>query len=318
MNILQILLTTLGVIKGTDERMDAKYTAILAKQLESVKVKTYDIVYPKLKARLFIPVDNSADTGAETVTYRQWDAFGMAQIIANYADDIPLVDALCEEFTQKIQSLGLGYQYSIQDLRRSAMSGAQLDQRRARQCRRGVEQSIENIAANGHTAGGLTGIANNSNVTLVSPTTGTWSSATGAQMVADMMKLTSAMVIANLETFEPTDILLDIASYQRFSTTRISTTGDTGKTALEAFKESDPYGVNVSSWNKLALADAAGTGPRAICYHKSPDVLTLEIPQEFEIFPPQQDNLAFKVPAHARTGGVIMYYPIGASYMDGL
>ena len=126
-------------------RMDAKFTAVLERQLEFIKTRTYDIMYPEMKARQFIPVNNDVDTGAETITYRQWDMIGMAQIIANYGDDMPLIDELVEEFEQKVQGLGAAYEWSIQDLRRSAMAGASLDQRRARAARRSIEQQIENF-----------------------------------------------------------------------------------------------------------------------------------------------------------------------------
>lgn len=315
MRHLQMILALLG---AEDIRMDSKFYAALEKQLEYVKKKTYDIIYPEMKGRLYCPVSNEADPGAETITYRQWDEFGMAQIIANYADDLPLIDALVEEFAQKVKGLGAAYQWSVQDLRRSAMSGSMLDQRRARSARRAIELQIDSIAASGNANAGLTGISNNANVSLISPTTGTWSTATGAQMVADALKFSSDIVIANKETLIPDTLILDVANYHRFANTRISTTGDTHTTALQAFLASSPYIKSVGSWYKLALADAAGTGPRAICYKRDPEVLTLEIPQEFEQLPPQPKNLAFQVPVHARTGGVIIYYPIGMGYMDGL
>lgn len=309
---LKAILERLGV------RLDAGATSILEKQLEYVKTKTYDIVYPDFKGRQLVPVSNEVDPGAETITYRQWDEFGIAQIISNYADDLPLVDALSEEFTSKIKGLGAAYQYTIQDLRRSAMAGAQLDQRRARSARRAIELKIDDIAATGHTKSGLYGIANNPNVSLVSPLTGTWSTATGAQMVADAHEFARSIVATNKETMIPDTMVFDITNYGRFANTRISTTGDTHTTALQAFLASSPYVKNVGSWHKLATADAAGTGPRALCYKRDPEVLTLEIPQEFEQFPAQPKNLAYYTPCHARTGGVIIYYPIACGYMDGL
>jgi hypothetical protein len=137
-------------------------------------------------------------------------------------------------------------------------------------------------------------------------------------MVADLLKLEGDMIVANKETFMPTTIALAQVSYGLLNRTRISTTGDTNTTALQAFLASAQSVTEVVSWNKLALADAAGTGPRAICYTKAPEVLTLEIPQEYEQFPPQPKNLSFYVPAHARCAGVIIYYPIAVGYMDGL
>lgn len=314
--ILQLTLTALGL--GEELRVDAKFTANLSRELEHVRAQTYDVVYPEMKARQLIPVDGSVDPGAETVTYPQWDVFGMAKIIHDFADDLPLVDALKEDFTTKVKSLGAAYGYSIQDLRAAAMSGSQLNSRRARQARRAIEQAIEDVACLGNSKAGLVGFAKHPNVSLVPVINGVWSTATGAEMIADMNELVNSTVTANKETFLPDTIVLDIASYQRFASTRISTTGDTHTTAMQAFLASNPYVRDVMSWNKLALADAAGTGPRAVCFKRDPEVLELVIPQEFEEMPPQPKGLRFHIPCHARCGGVVVYYPLAMGYMDGL
>lgn len=315
--ILAMVLASLGM---DDIRQDAKFAAALERQLDDIKAQTYDIVYPELKARQFIPVNNAVNTGAKTITYRQWDGFGQAQIISNYADDLPVIDALVEEFTSPIKSLGGAYMWSIQDIRSAAMAGSGLTDRRAREARRSVENGIENIAALGNANAGLLGIAKHPNVSVVAATTGDWQNplTTGEQMVADMTLLTTTVVISNKETFIPDTILLDIASFNAFATRRISSTGDTNTTALQAFLASNPYVSNVASWNKLSKADATNTGPRAICYKRDPEVLTLEIPQEYEELPPQPKGMMFSVPVHARTGGVIVYYPLAMAYMDGL
>ena len=320
MNPLQYVFGAIGLrFDANDPHSDAKFTAILERQLEFIKTRTYDIVYPEMKARQFIPVNNDVDAGAETITFRQWDQIGMAQIIANYGDDLPLIDALVEEFQQKVQGIGAAYQWSVQDLRRSAMAGAQLDQRRARAARRAIEQQIENIAALGNTKAGLVGFAKNANVPLVAPVNGTWTSVLpGEDMIEDLMELASSIVTTNKETFMPDTLVLDIGRYNLLATTRVTTTGDTNTTALEGFLRSNPWVTTVATWNKLALANAANDGNRAVCYKRDAEVLTLEIPQEFEQMPPQAKNMAFVVDVHARIGGVIVYYPIAMAYMDGL
>ena len=111
---------------------------------------------------------------------------------------------------------------------------------------------------------------------------------------------------------------MDVESYNRFASTRISTTGDTHTTAMQAFLQSNPYITRIESWNKLALADAAGTGPRAVCYKRDPEVLELVIPQEYEELPPQPKGFMYDIPCHARCGGVVVYYPLAMAYMDGL
>lgn len=314
--ILQMTLVALGL--GDTIRNDAKFTANLSRELEHVRSQTYDVVYPEMKARQLIPVDESVSNGAETVVYRQWDMLGMAKIIHDFADDLPLVDALVEEFTAKIKSVGAAYHYSIQDLRAAGLSGSQLPARRARMARRSIEQAIDAIACLGNSKAGLVGFAQHPNVSLVPVVTGTWSTATGAEMIGDMNELVNAVVQANKETFLPDTIALDITNYTRFSTTRISTTGDTHMTAMQAFLRSNPYIREVVSWNKLANANAAGNGPRAVCYKRDPEVLELVIPQEFEEMPPQPQGLKFNIPCHARVGGCVVYYPLAMGYMDGL
>lgn len=296
---------------------DAKYTAILEKKLEYVKTKIYDIVYPQFKARQLIPVSNEADPGAESITYEQWDTFGMAHVIANYADDLPMIEELAEDFTTKVKGIGVGYQYTLQDLRRAAMANVNLSMKKGRAARKHIEFKIEDIAATGDAKYGLTGLANNANVGLTTPTTGTWSGATAAQIIADIDKLVKAVVDQTKEVYPPTTLLMDVSLYSLIATKRVSTTGDTSRTVLKDYLESSAFIKEIVAWNKLATADAAGTGPRIIAYSKDPDICSLEIPQEFEQLPPQAKNLAFVVPCHARCAGVIVPLPIAMEYMDG-
>ncbi len=300
-------------------RIDAGETAALARQLEFIYAQTYDVKYAELKARRFIPIDTSVDAGAEFFTYRQWDMFGMAKLIANYADDLPRVDALAKEFVAPIKSLGASYGFSIQDMRRAAMSGSQLDARRARAARRAHEQSFDEIMAFGNADAGLVGFTNNGNVPIVGPVTGTWvgSAATPLQMIEDLNTLVNSIIIATLETFVPNTLLLSNVSFQRINSTPMSSTGDADKTVLRFFLDNNPYITDIDQWNKLNAAGAGGVS-RAIAYMRSEEVLAGVEPQPFEQFPPQARNLEFVIPTHSRIGGVRMQYPLAVAYMDDL
>lgn len=303
------------MLEGVGIKLDANETAILLRQLEYIKTRTYDVKYPALKARQFIPVSNEAGPEAESIVYRQWDEFSMAKIIANYADDLPLVDVAVQEFVSKIHSIGKAYQWSIQDMRRSARAGAQLDSRRGTAARRAVERTIDEIGAFGDADGGLTGFVNNPNVPIKTcPTAGLWSTLSVAQIIANMNFLAQEIIEDTLEVHVPDTMLLDTATFSYIAQTPVGT--DNRTTILQSFLENNPYIRNIDQWTKLNLANAAGTGPRAVTYVRDPEVVTLEIPQEFEQFPPQARNLAFVVPCHARVGGCIWYYPLAANYTD--
>jgi hypothetical protein len=311
LDYLKTVLVTLGW------KEDAKYTAVLEKQLEYLKTKMYEVIYPEMMARVLIPVSNEADPGAETITYSMWDQFGMAQVIANFADDPPMVEALVEDYPTKVKSFGSGYQFSLQDLRRAAMAGVNLTDRKARAARRMQEQKVEETAATGDAKFGLTGLANNANVSLTTPITGTWSGATAAQIIADLDKLVGDIYTRTKGTMPADTVALDHSLYKILAQKRVSTTGDTNRTIIQDYLESSPWIKEIKPWYQLATADAAGTGPRIVAYKKDPDVLTLEIPQEYEQLPPQAKNYAFVVPTHMRCAGVIMPYPMAVGYMDG-
>jgi len=297
-------------------RLDAGETAAFARQLEYIYARTFDVRYAELKARRYIPVDNSVDPGAEFYTYRQWDQFGMAKLIANYADDLPRVDVLAKEYPAPIHSLGSSYGYSIQDLRRAAMAGSQLDSKRAMACRRANEQAVDEIAAFGDADAGLGGFTNHANVPIIGADNAPWSSATPLEIIADLNKLVNSIVTATLETFTPDTVILDTASFQIMNTTPMSTTGDADKTILRFWLDNNPYVRNVDQWVKLTDAGAGGV-TRIVAYKRDPEVLELVIPQEFEQFPPQARNLAFVIPTHSRIGGVSVRYPLAMAYMDG-
>lgn len=298
-------------------RLDANETAVFSRQLEFIKTRTFDIKYPNLKARQFIPTSNEAPNSADTITYRVWDQYGMAKIVANYADDLPLVDVTASETTVPVKSLGDAYQYSVQDLRISAATGANLDTRRASMARRAIEAAIDQIAAKGVPGTTMTGFLNNPNVPIVAPDTGSWSAATDpADIIADLNKLVNYVITTTGQVHTPNTLLFDTASFAMLTTRPMG--ADFNNTVMKTFLNNNPYITSVDQWTKLDTADADGTGPRLVAYVKDPEVLELEIPQEFEQFPPQARNLTFIVNCHARIGGVSIRYPLAMAYMDGI
>lgn len=300
-------------------RLDAGETAALARQLEHVYAKTYDVKYAEMKARRFIPIDTEVGPDAEFFTYRQWDMFGMAKIISNYADDLPRVDALAVEFPAPIKSLGASYGFSIQDMRRSARAGSQLETRRAAAARRAHEQAFDDIMAVGNADAGLGGFVNNANVPVTAAVTGAWvtTPATPLEMVEDLNTLVNSIILATLETFEPDTLILDNTAFLRINSTPMSLTGDSSNTVLKFFLENSPHIRSIDQWNKLNTAGAAGVS-RAVCYKRSEEVVAGVEPQPFEQFPPQWRNLEAVIPTHSRIGGVRVQYPLAIAYMDDL
>ncbi len=306
--------------KFTFQRMDAAESAFLSRQLEHIRAQTYDIKYVQLKGRAFCPVDNSVSPGAETVTYRQYDARGLAKIIANYADDLPRADVVAAEFTSKIRGIGSSYGYSLQEVRAARFAGVPLEQRKANAARKAIEEKLDKVAQTGDSAHGLLGILNQPNATVYSIPNGaagtaTWSTKTPDEVVKDMHGIVNNQISVTKEVEAPDTMILPIEQYQLVSSIRMGDGSD--KTILDFFLETSPYIKEVSPWY---ACDGAGAGAtdRMVVYRKDPDAIVLVIPQEFEQLTPEQRGLQTITACHMRTGGVIMYYPLSMSYGDGI
>jgi hypothetical protein len=309
-----------------DDRLDANETALFGRQLEAISNLAREVRRPELKWRQFIPVTTEAPPGAETWAYYLWDAFGMAEIVANYADDIRRVAITAQKVAFDIETYALGYDYSVLDIERAAMAGVNYRNRKSDAVRRGFELRFEKIAAFGQPGTSIRGLLNNPNVPLVLPKSvggGTiWGAGTKtpADVLDDLLAHEDAILIATKGVERPNTLLLSLDKFRYIQKTALFTGAgsDPKVTILSAFLERSASVTDVDWWLPLAKADSAGTGPRNIMYARDPQHVHMEMPLAPTELPPQAHNLALEVNSWCRNGGVAFEYPLSAAYMDGI
>jgi len=299
---------------GFDLRKDANEVAIISRQLEYIKAATYDVEYISSQWRKFIPPGNDVEAWAQEYGFDAWDRVGRAKIIANYADDLPYVDAFVRRTRAQIKGLGDAYWYSVDDLRRTAHTGNRLDQRKAEAARDAIEREMDQVAAVGNVDYGLVGLLNNPNVAVVTPTAGDWTAATTAvQIFQDLNKLVNSVLTASSQVYKPDTALLPPSRYA-YLTQPAGVNLD--RTILDLFLQTNPYVKNIDQWWYLETANAAGTGPRIVTYLRDPKILDFTVPLDFTQHAPQPKNLIFHVPCEAKVGNVNIYRPQAVAYMD--
>lgn len=301
------------------QRLDSNESIFFARELEHIKSKTYDVQFPELTAVKVIPVSNEVNPGAESITYGQYEPTGYAKIISNYADDLPRADVAGKEFTAKVKSVGVSYGYSVQDIRAARMAGKPLEQRKATAARRANDQSVNKIAYFGDSKHGLQGLLTHPNIPeYILPADGAGGSMkfkdkTPDQVLRDLNGMVGQMIATTGGVEIPDTLLLPFDVYADLSTRRIT---DTNTTILKFFIEQSPYIKTVMPIPELKAA--VSNKDVAIIYRRSPEKLTLEIPQVFEQFPPETKGLEYVVPCHSRCAGVIIYYPLSLSKAVGI
>jgi len=317
---------------SVDDRIDAGEAAYVLKALEYVYAEAANREYPELLAKTLLPVDMRVPSGAESWSYYQWDKIGKAKFITNYATDFPNVSAFLKRFNKPVHGVGIGYQYTIQDLRAAQAvqygQGAQLDTMSADAARLGHEMFIDDVAAYGSAARGIDGFVNHSAIppVTVSAGGGAWSTtlatvsdANNAIIVADLNKLVNAVEQATLGLRKPDTLILPLSVKPRVMSPTAISQFNPGSLIKLWLDQQDTI-KNVFFWSKLDAAQSDGNlsagVARAMVYKRDPGVVSLVIPQLFEQFPPQPRGMAFKVPCHSRVGGIKLPYPLACAMMN--
>ena len=288
----------------------------LARELETILARTFETEYADIKYSQILPISTEVGSGSDSFTYRIFDAQGSMKIIADKGSDLPRADVLRKEVTHPVRSLGASFAYSIQETRAAAqVPGMQLEQRRANAVRRAYEEKVQDVAYFGSAADGMDGFFNNANVDKIVPNKWFDGATTTTDEMLEILNEGPTRIIQNSNMKEqPNTMLVPQDVYRIISTTARSSTSDT--TVLEFFLRTNPYIRAVEPINDLEAAKSVLSKDRIVCYDRSPEKVQLHIPQTLEFLPPVRTNLEFSVAAHARVGGVSLYYPKSAIFVE--
>ncbi len=311
--------------------LDVDESAFFLTELEFVKSRSYDILYGALLARRLFPVDSSASPGAETISYDTWDMLGSAKIIHSYANDIPNLEVNAVRISRNIYSQAISFGYSIQDIRAAQYAGKPLNQRKADGCRRQMLSLENKIAFHGNDpvkgvpGTDIPGFINHPNVNAVTIPDGAsgftdWARKTPDEIIADVSLMAATIRDVTLGIEAPQTLLIPELQYAQLASTPRSPTSDT--TILTFILASNPWVSEIiPTFEMKDVAPSSGSYDSedvAILYDRSPEKLTLEVPQDIEFMSPQESALYFTVPVHSRTAGVIIYYPKSIAQMNGI
>jgi len=302
--------------------LDAGENIFLLRQIEFIQTRSYDVKFPLLYARKFIPINNQVDRAAATYTYHSYTQVGMAALIASYADKLPQNDVFVTETSIQIKTAANGYHYSVLEIRQAMRANVPLDQKKANAARRSMEVLIDRILAVGDSASGLVGMINQPNALTFTVPNGAagspdWASKKPLEILSDMVNICVFIPSNTGNVEEPNAILLPRSQYTQIATTpMLGANVATELTILEYFKRNQPQ-IEVGMW-PLLKGQGTGSTDRMIAYNRDPDKFEGIIPQEFEQFPPEQEGLRFNVACHARIGGVVFYYPLSMAVGDGI
>ena len=296
--------------------------AFLQKELQHVLAKAYEKEYPEIIYPKILPVSFEVSEGAETYKYDLWDRVGEADFVADSGDDLPTADVKRGEVINQIRQIGTSFRYTTDEIRKAMFSGISLEQRRANAAQQAIEERHNRTALFGAPGTGLKGFFNHPAVdrlVITGNATDGWfdaASITPDQQLAILNEGITYQGNVTSQVEAADTLLMPYTDWRKITTTVRGTNNDT--TVLELFLKSNPQIKRVLPVNELEPSKSGGslTAKRMVLYKFSDEKVKYQISMSTKFLPPQPINLAFKVPAEAKSAGVMLAFPKSVTYID--
>lgn len=300
-------------------RSDSGESMIFALQLQHLRSQVLERKYPELKARRLIPQQSESAPGDTEFAYIIADQVGMFKLITNYADDLPVTDVKGEKEVVDISEFGGAVHYSVNDVERANKAGVQLNARKMLSNRDAAERKFERIAWLGDTKAGVHGVLTVPNATKETASTkaagGTkWATATAAEIYKDLTRPIIQQTEDTNEIERPDTYVMCLSDYERANSVFFSDA--TGQSALARFKANYPE-VRLETTAYMKGAGASNTNV-LLAYKYDPLKLAMETPLPYNVMAPQFRNLVTIINARMRTAGVVAYFPLSITIIEGL
>jgi len=318
-----MLLIDQQVSQHIDQNISDGTSMVFQRQLTQVLARTYDVKYADLPYRMLFPVSSEVSEGANTIEYHVYDQVGVAKLIGAYAKDLPRADVHAKLVQSPVRSSGVSFGYSTQEIRAAALGNQPLEQRKANATKRANEELFNSIAFDGDSDSGLPGFLSNPNITVTTVPNGAggtpqWTTKTPDEILADINNLFGGIFTLTLMKERPNTLLLPPAQWNYISSTPRSS-GDS-VSILQWIVMNSPF---ISSESDIIpVNQMTGSGPgstdQMCAYDRNPDAVQAHIPMEQKFYAVQIEGLEYTVPSEARTGGVIIYYPLSVSLASGI
>lgn len=309
-------------VNETDLRKDATSTAFVARQLEYMRPGLFEVQYPNLKGKRWVPVNSSMPLGAETYTITIMDRVGEVKHLKDYSKDVSRVEMSTSQASMNVFSMGISYAWNINEIRAAMFAGLPLQAKKAMHARDLMARKFDDILLTGETISGAKGLFNLSGTdtyTVAADGTGsskTFETKSADKIIRDLNGPLGQIVLNTLEVNVPNTVILPLSTFQYIGATRV---GDgTSDTVLSYWLRTNPYGISAAEYSVKLEAAGSGSTKRAVVYEKNPNVLECIAPVEFEQFAPETFNTEVQTICQMRVGGIALYYPKAVCYADGI
>lgn len=297
------------------EKTDAAqaYGIWTATELNRIKRQAYETEYPAGSALRVFPVTSELSPTDRTFEYQTFDKVGLAQIVADYTDDLPLVDAWATSEFGKVFRLGNAFLISIDEIKAGQATGKSLSARKQTAAQQAHDHLVNKLVFKGSRPHKIVSVFDHPNITKI--TSAGWLDGTTKQPEVAESELTQAIETIQTLTngMHRANQILIPPSMSKVLSVRMP---ETTQSYLQYF-QSQNAGIAIEAISELEDIDGSGT-KGVLVYEKDPMNMSIEIPEAFNMLPAQAKDLHFKVPCTSKCTGLTIYRPLTIVLITGV
>lgn len=300
----------------TTTRKDA-IPGFFARQLEQIEAQVQEVEYGELAFAdgQVVPLEIQNLPGVRTTTYTQITGVGRFKLHRSYSTDIPNINILMREFSQRVHKWAGKYDFSDDDIEAAQFVGFPVEQQVVATVREAAMQEMNTLMALGERSVRMPGLLNHPDV-LRSYSPSTFDANSTSNQILEVLNDAVTQIITTTRRVErPDTLFLPDSQYNYIATRRLDNTLDT--TILRHFLDSSPYIQNVEP-----LLECEGAGPDGedvmLIMRRDPAKLKAMIFQDFEFKEAVRKGLGFERPATFKYAGIRLYRPFSVHLVIGI
>lgn len=304
--------------------LDAAGSIFFAKELEAIKARAYNVLYPDISYDKAFPISTETPNGADTIVSQTFDRRGSAKIVVGPAGDIPRADVEGREDRIPVRPVVSSFGYTIDEIEAARFAGKPLQQMRANACRRTIEEKLSNIAWFGDSVSNLKGFLTSGLISSsAAPSTGsggasTFASKTAAQILIDVNYCFATVFEDSLGVERANRLGMPLAQWNDIMTRKVSDYSD--MTIAQFIVANSPWISSINDIMALIELDSTinGTADMLAVWTKDPMKLSFEMVMDVTFMEPQLKGLEYVTIGRAKTGGMNVHYPKSAYILTGI
>ena len=297
-------------LKNGELRLDDAGVGAFEQQLEYIESEVRKRKRPALRFANgeIVPLETLNIPWADVTTYRMLTGVGQFALSRDYTTNVPMVDTLSEEVSQRVFKYIGGYQVSEEEAYKSVHMGQNLDDQKASMVQMVADQTLNKLIAFGDPETGMPGFVNHP-AWLRSYALYPLNSSSDANQLLSVLKApVSAVITLTNGVEEPDTMLMPYEPFEFLTEARLDTT--LSDTVLRQFLKNNGHIKNIQPLNELAGAGPDGEDVM-IVYRRSPETVKARITDKFRFRKLQPQPFGYQRPAAFKYNGILPYSPYG-------